>query len=107
MRNITTWTTEGFGEADTLTLDLQRVDTLTYRNLAVPVWRLVPGQGNYHAGPFVRRDDLPADLAEAFFDRWQYGANQPFTDAAYHYDFESFMTRGGRAEDAEIVGRYR
>lgn len=83
MRNTTTWTTEGFGDADTLTLDLQQVNTLTDRSLAVQVWQLALGQGNYHAGTFVRRADLPADLAEAFFDRWQYGANQPFTDAAY------------------------
>lgn len=102
-----TWTTEGFGDDDTLTLNLQQVDSLAYRGLVVPVWQLLPGQGKYSSNPFVRREDLPADLAEAFFDRWQYGANQPFTDAAYHYDFGNFMARGGRPEDMEIVARYR
>jgi hypothetical protein len=102
------WTTAGFDAAGgTITLNLRQVDTLTYRGLAVPVWQLLPDQGNYSSSPFVRREDLPADLAEAFFDRWQYGANQPFADGAYHYDFDIFMSRGGRPGDAEIVARYR
>lgn len=103
-----TWTTEGFGDdGGTITLNLRQVDALVYYGLTVPVWELLPGQGNYSSNPFVRRDDLPADLAEAFFDRWQYGANQPFSDAAYPYDFESFMVRGGKPEDATIVAKYR
>lgn len=101
------WTTEGFGDDGTITLSLRQVDTLTYRGLTVPVWELLPGQGNYSSSPFVRREDLPADLAGAFFDRWQYGANQPFSDAAYPYDFQSFMARGGKPEDAAIVARYQ
>jgi hypothetical protein len=102
------WTTEGFDDAGgNITLNLRQVDALVYRGLTVPVWELLPGQGNYSSSPFVRREDLPADLTEAFFDRWQYGANQPFADAAYHCDFEAFMERGGKPEDARLVARYR
>ncbi|MBA3903084.1 MAG: hypothetical protein C0522_05315 [Rhodocyclaceae bacterium] len=58
--------------------------------------------------PFIRYEDLPDDLAAAF-ERWQNGtaATMPYRRAAYAYDFEIFMSRGGRSEDAEIVARYR
>lgn len=92
MNKTTTWTTPGFDDAETrVAIELQQVDTLTYRSLTVPIWQIAPGQDGYHAGPFVRRADLPADLAERFFDQWQYGANQPFADAAYLRDFANFM----------------
>jgi hypothetical protein len=91
MNKTTTWLTPGFDEAETpVAITLQQVDTLAYRGFAVPIWQMT-GQGDYHAEPFVRRMDIPADLAEAFFDRWQYGANQPFMDAAYLRDFANFM----------------
>lgn len=93
-----TWTTEG---DDPQTLDLRQVDTLTYRGLTVPVWEATSGRST----PFIRYCDLPSDLAEAF-GRWQYGATMPFHRAAYHYDFDIFMLRGGKPEDAEIVAKY-
>ncbi|MBY0575890.1 MAG: hypothetical protein K2P67_04770 [Gallionellaceae bacterium] len=92
MSKTTTWTTPGFDDAETpVAIELQQVDALVFRDSTVPVWQVAPGQGDYHAGPFIRRIDLPADLAEAFFDRWQFGANQPFVDAAYPRDFANFM----------------
>ncbi len=109
-----TWTTEGFDDdGGTLTLTLHQVDALVYRGLTVPVWELLPGQGNYSANPFVRREDLPADLAEAFFDHWQFGANQPFSDAAYFWDFGNFMGNMSKdlpnrrmVREAEIARKY-
>lgn len=107
MINTTSWTTAGFDEAETpVTVELQQIDTVVYRDFTVPVWQVATGQaGNYYNGSFVRYDDLSTDLAEAF-KRWQYGAAMPFDRAAYHHDFEIFMSRGGQAEDAEIVRRY-
>lgn len=95
MNKTTTWLTPSFDDAETpVTIELLQLDALIFRGLTIPVWQVAPGQkGSYHAGPFVRRIDLPADLAEAFFDRWQYGANQPFADAAYIRDFADFMAR--------------
>lgn len=106
-----TWTTEGFDDAGgTITLNLQQVDTLAYRGLAVPVWQVAdrkPGDGCY-SGRFVRYMDLPDDLRQAFA-RWQYGAAQPFAEGAYDYDFRDFMDRGGRGFSGDfsaVVGRY-
>lgn len=81
-------------------IDLEQVNALIYRGLTVPVWQTATC-----STPFIRYNDLPADLADAF-ERWQYGAAMPFHRAAYHHDFEIFMSRGGKAEDAEIVRRY-
>ena len=92
------------GDGEPVVIYLQQVDTLRYRGLAVPIWQTLPGRG-HSTTPFIRYNDLPADLAEAF-ERWQYGAAIPFDHCAYHHDFEIFMSRGGKAEDAEIVRRY-
>lgn len=96
------WTTGRDGD-EPKHLELQQVDTLSYRNLGVPVWTVTGYSSNLK---IVRYDDLPTDLAEAF-GRWQYGANVPFARAAYWYDFDVFMSRRGRPEDREVVGRYR
>lgn len=92
-------------EGETAVIDMQQVDTLNYRDLTVPVWQATPGKG-YSTTPFIRYNDLPADLDEAF-ERWQYGAAMPFHRAAYHYDFKIFMSQSGRPEDAHILARYR
>lgn len=102
MSESVTWTTGRDGD-EPRCLELQQVDTLSYRNLSVPVWTVMGYSSNLK---IVRYDDLPVDLAEAF-GRWQYGANVPFARAAYWYDFDVFMSRGGRPEDREVVARYR
>lgn len=96
----TTWTT-GYDEPKTV--ELEQVDTLTFGGLTVPVWTVIGYSSNLK---IVRYDDLPADLAEAF-GRWQYGANIPFARAAYWYDFDIFMSRGGQPADRAIVAKYR
>ena len=69
----------------------------------MPAWTVIGYSSNLK---IVRYDDLPADLAEAF-GRWQYGANIPFARAAYWYDFDIFMSRGGHPADRAIVAKYR
>ncbi len=96
----TTWTT---GYDKPKTVELEQVDTLTFGGLSVPVWTVIGYSSNLK---IVRYDDLPTDLAEAF-GRWQYGANIPFARAAYWYDFDIFMSRGGRPDDRAIVAKYR
>ena len=90
MNKTTTWYYTG--DDVPVDIELQQVNTLTYRNLTVPVWQVVPGQGNYYPGPFVRHSDLPSDLAEAFY-KWQFSAQIPFSDAAYAYDFTNFIEK--------------
>ena len=106
-----TWMIDGFeDDGSTITLNLQQVDTFDYRGLAVPVWQVAdrkPGDRCY-PGRFVRYMDLPEDLHQAFA-RWQYGANQPFAEGAYDYDFRHFMDRGGRGfsgDFSDVVRRY-
>jgi hypothetical protein len=90
MNKTTTW--HYTGDDTPVDIELQQVNTLTYRNLTVPVWQVAPGQGNYYPGPFVRHADMPSKLAEAFY-KWQFSAQIPFSDAAYVYDFTNFIER--------------
>ena len=56
----------------------------------IPVWQVVnPPPGTY-PGKFVRFEDLPPGLEQAF-RRWQYSAAMPFSAASYDYDFASFV----------------
>jgi hypothetical protein len=98
------------GDEPAITIEQQKVDTLVYRGLTVLVWKAIPGQaGTLNSSSFVRHEDLPADLAETFY-QWQFSTQLPFRDAAYAHDFAHFMGHGGRGymgDLSEIVGRHR
>ncbi len=84
------WTIDDSDGATTLTL--RQVDTLTYGELAVPVWQVSDPAESQYPGNFVREMDMPADLAEAFA-KSQLSAQIPFRGAAYDYDFQHFISR--------------
>ena len=87
---------------------LVRVDVLKFGGCTVPVWQ-VSRPGAFYAGPFVRYEDLPKDLAKAFGE-WQMTAACPGQGTAYVHDFQDFMARGGRGwygDWSEIVWKYR
>lgn len=87
---------------------IEQVDELVYPKLTVPVWHVVEGHSWAYSGRFVRNEDLPADLAEAFL-RWMMLAAIPFHTGVYDYDFTDFMARRGRGwtgDFSEVVNRY-
>lgn len=76
-------------------LKLKKVDELKYAHLTVPVWQVVEGTDGAYPGRFVRDEDLPDDLREAF-SQSQICAAMPFKDGSYLHDFTGFMERGGK-----------
>lgn len=91
-------------------IEMQQIDTLLYRGIAVPIWEAIPGKG-YSTTHFIRCSDLPADLAEAF-ERWQHEAKfgatpPPFPRTACDADFMMFMDLDDDSNNAEILARYR
>ena len=91
-------------------MELNKVGTLEYKSLSVPVWRVADPE-MYKAYPksFVRDEDMPADLAKAFLE-WQTLAAAPGFGMSYLHDFTDFMDRGGqgwKGDYSEIVNRYR
>ncbi len=84
------WTIDDSDGATTLTL--RQVDTLTYGELAVPVWQVPDPAESQYPGNFVREIDMPSDIGEAFA-RSQFGAAIPFSGAAYEWDFQHYISR--------------
>lgn len=76
-------------------LKLKKVDELKYAHLTVPVWQVVEGMKGIYPGRFVRDEDFPDDLREAF-GKSQICAAMPFKDGSYLHDFTGFMDRGGK-----------
>ena len=90
---VTVWTIPDFGDEEcTITVSLTCVETVSASGLDVPVWQVANCQpeARCFSGRFVRYIDLPAKMHESFA-RWQFGAQQPFVDAAYDYDFLHFL----------------
>lgn len=106
MSEIVSWEMRGCEGLETV--DIERVGNLVYANLTVPVWQFAaPAEGQY-TGKFVRFEDLPEDLREAF-KQWQTGAATPVYGGCYHYDFDDFMQMGGKGWSGDfsaIVGPY-
>ncbi len=79
-RPIRDWTCDG------LSYVIEQVNEIG----TIPVWQVVnPPPGTYR-GKFVRFEDLPPGLEQAF-RRWQYSAAMPFSDVSYDHDFASFL----------------
>lgn len=91
-------------------MELNKVGTLEYKNLSVPVWRVAdPEKYNAYPKSFVRIEDMPADLAKAFME-WQTLAAAPGFGMSYLYSFTEFMDRGGqgwKGDYSEVVNKYR
>jgi hypothetical protein len=87
----TTWIYRDDDDATPQAIELRQVETLRFPGLTVPVWLETEDPRT----PFVRYEDLPVDLTEAF-RQWQNrtAATMPYTRAAFAYDFEIFMRRG-------------
>lgn len=74
---------------------LKMVDELKYTHLTVPVWQVAENTPSAYQGQFVRDEDLPDDLRQAFA-KSQICAQMPFEDGSYVHDFTGFMGRGGK-----------
>jgi len=81
----------GYSHSD---LKLKKVDELKYANLTIPVWQIAEKVAGAYPGQFVRHEDLPDELRQAF-EKSQISAQMPFDTGSYVHDFAGFMSRGG------------
>lgn len=74
-------------------MELLHVSTVKLTGASVPVFRTDTEW--CYKGKFVRFEDLPQDLAKAFWN-WQIMAACPCAGTSYLHDFTDFLDRQGR-----------